>query len=326
MLFINIRRIDMMKANHIVHNKLLIIILLMAWVSSSQAEYCASEPPPEGLKKRCHSKSITVPENYKRFEKKINMWMKSCLSSKRVSKLVDENPSLNEVWGWVSSHKGRKFKIIPNYKPLSWINRRGKSCYGVESISFDVERKKGIVAGMDDGFTVTKDKTNDLQAAILKSINALETTDLTRKPVKRMRCVLEMLKNRKSSTDDTYFNLQPGIDLTDNLNPNACYKIGKYGSGKPAYDYHCREGADALRSCSNSFKKYLKNMVKYRNNNEIVESLLNKESVINGGLNWYRTVMNSTNGVMLCKQTKTHLLPALRKRLNSKKSIYSCYD
>src|SRR5438094_161094 len=97
-------------------------------------DYCATQPPPQGLVERCRSHVMIVPDDERAFRFVLTEWMRTCVSSDRAPSLVYDNPSVQKVWELVQDlpNYRRAVRIYPDYQPLTF-KQDGKTCYGVDS-------------------------------------------------------------------------------------------------------------------------------------------------------------------------------------------------
>lgn len=221
-----------------------VLTLLTLLIGTRARAACATEPPPEGLSDRCRSKDYVVSDamNEEQLRAALNLtltgWMEGCVISDRAAGLVyGAEESVDKMVALMMNlpSNRRSVRIIPEYQPLTY-HEGGKTCYGVESVSFHIAGSKGEVeeSGPDG---VTTGPTSDMVKEAAKAAReALKAQSVPGSPeLSRFQNVLNELENYGNDFDDTWFNVQPqGV--------TACYKSESGG---------CLSNDAALKACTN---------------------------------------------------------------------------
>ena len=123
---------------------LLVMIALLMPPQFLYADYCLKTKPPKGMPKRCHSMMITVPSTKSQLRIKIVKKMATCVQKSRANSLVTQS-NFESIWERISSYKGKKFTLVPNYTPFTF-KKRGNKCYGIQTVEFKVtDNNKRVV-------------------------------------------------------------------------------------------------------------------------------------------------------------------------------------
>src|SRR5512143_807370 len=106
--------------------------------SPAYSEYCATQPPPQGLVKRCHSLTLTrIPDSLGELRIALMKWMEGCAIKSRAAQLVSDPSVEEEVWSKLAPHRGSMLigspTIIPTYTPLKFT-QKGRTCSEIASV------------------------------------------------------------------------------------------------------------------------------------------------------------------------------------------------
>ena len=223
-----------------------LMLLIMLGGTDARAA-CATEPPPEGLVERCQGKDYVVSDamSEEQLRAAVNStlveWMRGCVIANRAPGLVDDaEESVDKMVALMldlPSHR-RSVRIIPDYVPLTY-HEGGKTCYGVESVTFHIAGAQGEVEEPEDseiGFEPTSSPPSDLvKEAAKAAIEALKDPSVPGSAeLSRFQSVLIELEKYGSDFDDTWFNVQP-------QGATACYKNESGG---------CLKSDEALKACT----------------------------------------------------------------------------
>lgn len=233
---------------------LVLPVVTLVLVAASHAEardFCATEPPPKGLVERCHGKTFWFPsgtsDSFRRayFEVSLIEWMQTCVISDRAPGLVFEaRDSVDHVFELIQDLPDLKpVRIVPDYTPLTF-SERGRTCYGVESVSFHVAGARGTVDA-DGPIDLVSGPTSDMvkEAAVAAQQALRDPAIRGSAELSRFRRVLDQLEKYGKDFDDTWYNVQPYAS-GDPMNAAACYKDFRAGRGQV-----CRSADEALQAC-----------------------------------------------------------------------------
>jgi hypothetical protein len=209
--------------------------------SSRADDYCAAQPPPQGLVERCRSRVFIVPDNPMAFRFQLTEWMRTCVSSDRAPGLVYGAESVDTLWDLIKGlpNHSRVVTVIPKYEPLTFT-KAGKTCYGVKSVEFDV-RPRGTV---DPGNPTLKyGPPDDLIKSAAKAAKAALMDPSVRgsAELSRFLGVLDYLERHGEAFDDTYYAVGPAL-TTPGTDAVACYR--------DASTRDCLPAADAVKQCT----------------------------------------------------------------------------
>ncbi len=228
--------------------------LTLVLVTGSRADaqdFCATQPPPEGLVERCRSKIFSFPsgtaDRYRQavFEVTLVEWMRGCVISWRAPGLVFEaQKSVDRAFELIKDLSDFRFvRIVPVYTALQFTDG-GRTCFGVKSVSFRVAGTQGTVdAGGDIDIIPgpTSDMVKEAAAAARKALQDPSVRGSA--SLSRFLNVLAALERSGKDFDDTWYNVQP-FGSGDAMNAGACYKDFRVGQGQA-----CRPADEALKAC-----------------------------------------------------------------------------
>lgn len=205
---------------------------LLAATAPAFAQYCATQPPPDGLVPRCRGLSLVVPSSRTELELLLLRWMESCAVRSRGAALVIGNESVDAVWALIEDKRYTPYgtvRIVPHYTPNQYQSG-GRTCYGIGAVEFSVAGAEGEV-DIDGPIDVTSptamgdftdDQVRDAATAGERALQSYPGPDANERA--RMQNILARMKSYGADFNDLYYKLAPEADITGSWNPPACFK------------------------------------------------------------------------------------------------------
>lgn len=312
--------------NHSLTKVATVTLCSILLASPAYSEYCAPQPPPKGLVKRCHSLTLTtIPDNISVLRIWLMKWMEGCAIKTRAAQLVSDE-SVEEVWSLLEPYRGNMLigspTIIPTYTPLKFT-QKGRTCYGIASVKFHIRGTKGQV-DISGPITLTDPARDDntIKQVAADAFEALRNAPGPGSAARsRMLSVLHWMKTYGKDFDDTYYDVAPA-NLGDPFkNPAACYTEFR------ASGYVCLPPGKVLASCASHLTPEL---VK-EHMNGISQDALGKlllgysERIDRGKQHLLRIKRQDSPGAIRCEGIKT-LMFDFGTRTKNPKSLYFAWD
>ena len=305
-----------------------VCVLLGAGRSLAQG-HCATEPPPEGLVERCQSKVFYFPsgvsDSLRRavFEVGLIEWMQTCVISDRAPGLVyGARDSVDHVFELIKDLPPlHPVTIVPEYTPLTYADEDGRTCYGVQSVSFTVPAAAGTVEPGEPDIVAgpTSDLIKEAAAAAIKALRDPSVGGSA--SLSRFLSVLAALESEGKDFDDTWYNVQPypmALDFTHSI-PPACFSDFEAGGG-----YVCRPDDEALKACERHLADDVADAYHFGHTptDRFVEILQSKAEDIQRGIDYVAQVHGSTGGdIVACSS----ILEVFAPRMNAAAGTDSVY-
>lgn len=290
-------------------------------------EYCARKPPPEGLVKRCHSKTITVPPNESVLRVQLLEWMMTCVVRSRAVELVyadEASASIDRIWELLRDRytplptvSDLKFvTVVPQYQPLTFTSE-GRTCYGVKSVTFDLRGSRGEV---DMGPANLPSYSEMVKEAAAAAARALERSGQTNAPgYARILGVLEGMAKAGERFDDTYFPVAPFTQ--SNMNYAACFKDTQW---------NCLPPAEAVQACEHHLGREIitAHFVDRLSPEAMAEFVLGRGTEILRGVDYMDSAKNADNRALFCPRALVEtIMPKVQElaRKHGKAGLYGYY-
>jgi hypothetical protein len=293
--------------------------IIASTLSVGAEDYCASQPPPQGLVARCQSRTFLIPQTLAAFRFALSGWMNSCVSKDRGVALVYQAKSVDEIWDRVKDlpEASRAVKITPKYEPLTF-RQGGKTCYGVKSVEFGIVRGRVDIDGpMDIQPGPTDDMIKSAAAAAKKALASPSVRGSTE--LSRFLGVLDGLERYGKDFDDTYYPVAP--EEPRSLDAYSCYKEYSVRLG----GYVCLPLDAAKRACERHLAEDLVTWYYFdkASPSRFAEILQIKANDIQRGVTYLLSVQASETGLLMCEAVKDVIKPAIGEL--SKKGMTALY-
>ena len=298
-----------------------IVSALSVGAQTQKPQYCAAQPPPQGLVARCQSRVFIIPDNLMAFRFALSGWMNTCVSSDRGVALVHSAKSVDEIWDLVKDlpQASRAVKITPKYESLTF-KQDGKTCYGVKSVEFGVRRGSVDIDGPID--TVSGPTDEMIKSAATAAKRALASPSVKGSAeLSRFLGVLDGLERYGKDFDDTYFPVAPQLG---GLDAYACFKEYTVSTG----GYSCLKPDSAKSACERHLAVDLVTAVQYDKVSpaRLAEILEIKANDIQRGVTYLLSIQAAETGLLMCPGLRDVIKPAigeLSKR--GKTTLYGYY-
>lgn len=228
----------------------------------AHAGECATQPPPAGLAEGCLSRTFRFTETmgpdirHAVLTVGLSEWMEGCFpgQSGLIYASDEGEASVEHVYELIKDLPGSvpSARVLASYTPRTYTEA-GRTCYGVESVTFSVKGAQGTV-DLDGEIEIIPGSPS----ALVKEAATAAKKALREQPVRgsaalsRFLSVLEALETQGKDLDDTWYNVQPiivrpiGGDLgLRSFVPAACFT--EYSAATSAYV--CRPADEALHAC-----------------------------------------------------------------------------